>query len=139
MSKVKAQTSKLKSKTLIVLTLSTIILSGCMSTISFTREDLQKETDHDIIILTKDGKRIVLDEGDYNIFNGDSGFIQGKGRLYQKITSKTYTEWDSTISFQDIESITDSELNIFGYTFLISVAAVIVYWVAIAATFGPMH
>lgn len=110
-----------------------------MSTISFTREDLQKETDHDIIILTKDGKRIVLDEGDYNIFNGDSGFIQGKGRLYQKITSKTYTEWDSTISFQDIESITDSELNIFGYTFLISVAAVIVYWVAIAATFGPMH
>jgi hypothetical protein len=137
MRRLKTPFSKLEPATMIVQSLFILLISGCMSTITFTKEELVKENDHDIVVFTHDGKKIVFQEGDYKIVNGDSSpCIQGKGRLFPRKSSRKYIDWDSTISFKDIESIVDYELNIVGYAFLTGVAIIIISVIGYAAGGG---
>jgi hypothetical protein len=104
-------------KKIFAISIVATLLSGCFSTKEFTQEELQSKSDHNITIRTRDGMVIQCSEGKYTIIDGDPGSIQGKGLILAEKAKHVYNEsknWEGTIPFSEIASVTDDEMTTYS-------------------------
>ena len=115
--------------------------SGCMSSRTFTQEELRADQNHDIKIRTVDGRVILFDANHYSLTNEDSGTVMGKGEVLIDRWKDIYTEWDGKISFTEIESISEYNLSTTNTALLLvglAAGGYLAVWIAIAAS-GRWH
>ena len=92
-----------------IIAVSIFVEVGCSSTRALTEEQLRINTNHDILIETKDGRTIKFRSGNYKIVEADSGSIQGKGKLLINGRNESRFEFDGELSFSEIQRITYTE------------------------------
>ena len=110
----------LNKHTFIALSIA-LSLCGCSTTKTFTQAELRVDKEHDITVHANDGRTIIFPEGDYKIIDDDGGSIRGKGKLMSDVNLSTnYKEWEGTIAFTEIKSVTDQRTTTFGKVALIS-------------------
>jgi hypothetical protein len=95
---------------------SLFLLPGCSSTVPLTAEDLQQNPTENIVVSTRDGRRISFAGGDYSLKADSLGgqAIIGKGKLFYG-NNPQFVRFEGTLPARDIENISTSAKNALFY------------------------
>jgi hypothetical protein len=86
-----------------------VLLNGCTTASVYSPEHLYHENDKDITVYMNDGRIIKFKNGEYAAFKTEGGFIKGKGKLIINDFNNTFKEWEGTITFSEVKSVTTSQ------------------------------
>jgi hypothetical protein len=93
-----------------------LLLPGCRSTVLLTEEDLQQNPTENIVVSTKDGRRISFAGGEYSLKPDSLGgqAIIGKGRLFYG-NNPQFVRFEGTLPVREVENISTSENSALFY------------------------
>ena len=128
----------------IVLICLSLVFSGCFRTEFVKPESILSDNSKNLTVLTTDSTTYEFDAENYNIIqDGDSTFIQGKGRRLLEPRILGFMNFEGKIELRNVLEIQIVEktflASFFEYFFLISGAIVFTFLLLIWLTLGRVH
>jgi hypothetical protein len=105
---------------LIIMNLA-LISGGCYTQLLLSKDSLGENVARDIVVVTKDGRRVSFSQGEYSMTSDTTGrrMLQGKGRIQPRLSAPD-EPFVGTIPMEEIDSIHSPEKSTLFY---VSIAA----------------
>jgi hypothetical protein len=90
-----------------MLTLILFSFTGCFRDIILNPESIEKHTDKNIVVTTKEGNKINFKKGEFQIITDTLGnrTLTGKGKIYNTNNSSFIKSFEGSISLNEIKTI----------------------------------